>query len=184
MHRTAPKNKEISLPNVSSASGGRLCSSPSKYQLPHDTFKLLLEIYSMQFKMLPLPWCLINNHKTVFLWLSTGVLEAFPQNSSSTSFSSFYPCMNCCWQNLIWLAQVHLITHQETAPSSSLVCNCGVYFLTSETPGCNPHNQNHKGPAVWRRSGMLMMVITSVSCDDLSIFFQPVFVEDLLHSRH
>lgn len=80
-----------------------------------------------------------------------------------------------CWQNLILLTQVHLITHQETSLLSSLAYNCGVYFLTLETPGPNSHNQNHKGPAVWRRSGVgevvFRMMIISVSCDDYRIFF-------------
>lgn len=45
------------------------------------------------------------------------------------------------------LAQVHLITHQQTSPSPSLALGCGVYCLTSETPGPNWHNQNHR--ACW-----------------------------------
>lgn len=53
MHRTAPKGKKISLSNVNSVNAGRLCSSPSKYQLQRDTFKLLLETYSIQFTMPP-----------------------------------------------------------------------------------------------------------------------------------
>ena len=52
MRRTAPKGKK-SLSHVNSVSAGRLCSSPSKYQLQRDRFKLLLETYSMQFTMPP-----------------------------------------------------------------------------------------------------------------------------------
>lgn len=56
---------------------GQLCCSPSKYQFQHDTFRILLEITSAQLKMPPSPWYLMYNHKTVFLWLSPGILEDF-----------------------------------------------------------------------------------------------------------